>query len=191
MPKNILIFSDGTGQAGGLRPDENRSNIYKLYRASRCGPDTDIDPREQLSFYERCVTSSRPSTDFLCASRKTARAARPPRCGRFCGAATRRSSTTTEPCTWHVQALRLKPRAHLLFLGRETTGMHHAFEDDPFRCAEPAELILADQVPRWPSTSEDTFPPAPRFRERARAVAQFVNEWPPATCGSARTEPPR
>jgi cytidylate kinase len=35
MPKNILIFSDGTGRAGGLRPDENRSNIYKLYRATR------------------------------------------------------------------------------------------------------------------------------------------------------------
>ena len=39
MPRNILIFSDGTGQAGGLRADENRSNIYKLYRATRCGPD--------------------------------------------------------------------------------------------------------------------------------------------------------
>ena len=29
-PRNILIFSDGTGQAGGLLPDERRSNIYKL-----------------------------------------------------------------------------------------------------------------------------------------------------------------
>jgi hypothetical protein len=47
MPKNIIIFSDGTGQAGGLRPDENRSNIYKLYRATRCGPDTDIDPHDE------------------------------------------------------------------------------------------------------------------------------------------------
>jgi len=25
MPKNILIFSDGTGQAGGLTPDQNIS----------------------------------------------------------------------------------------------------------------------------------------------------------------------
>jgi hypothetical protein len=32
MPKNILIFSDGTGQAGGVNFDENRSNIYKLFR---------------------------------------------------------------------------------------------------------------------------------------------------------------
>ena len=52
MGKNILIFSDGTGQAGGLLPDEMRSNIYKLYRATRCGPDTTIDPALQLAFYD-------------------------------------------------------------------------------------------------------------------------------------------
>ena len=52
MAKNILIFSDGTGQAGGLTPDENISNIYKLYRATRCGPESDIDPRTQLTFYD-------------------------------------------------------------------------------------------------------------------------------------------
>ena len=52
MPKNILIFSDGTGQAGKLTPDENVSNIYKLYRATRCGPESDIDPKEQLTFYD-------------------------------------------------------------------------------------------------------------------------------------------
>ena len=52
MPKNILIFSDGTGQAGGLLVDENRSNIYKLYRATRVGPDSAIDPEQQLAFYD-------------------------------------------------------------------------------------------------------------------------------------------
>lgn len=52
MAKNILIFSDGTGQAGGLRPDQNLSNIYKLYRASRTGPESPIDPREQVAFYD-------------------------------------------------------------------------------------------------------------------------------------------
>jgi hypothetical protein len=65
MPKNILIFSDGTGQASGLRPDENRSNIYKLYRASRCGPDTDIDPREQLAFYDADLGSRPPAGAFF------------------------------------------------------------------------------------------------------------------------------
>lgn len=52
MNKNVVIFSDGTGQAGGFRFDENRSNIYKLYRATRCGPDSSIDPREQVAFYD-------------------------------------------------------------------------------------------------------------------------------------------
>lgn len=52
MAKNIVIYSDGTGQAGGFRFDENRSNIYKLYRASRCGPDSSIDPAEQVAFYD-------------------------------------------------------------------------------------------------------------------------------------------
>jgi uncharacterized protein (DUF2235 family) len=65
MPKNIIIFSDGTGQAGGLRPDENRSNIYKLYRATRCGPDTDIDPHEQLTFYDAGLGSQPPGGAFF------------------------------------------------------------------------------------------------------------------------------
>lgn len=38
MTKNILIFADGTGQIGGLRPDQRLSNVYKLYRAMRPGP---------------------------------------------------------------------------------------------------------------------------------------------------------
>lgn len=52
MPKNILIFADGTGQAGGVRPDQQLSNIYKLYRATRVGPDSPIDPAEQVAFYD-------------------------------------------------------------------------------------------------------------------------------------------
>jgi hypothetical protein len=65
MAKNIIIFSDGTGQVGGLRPDERRSNIYKLYRATRCGPDTDIDPAKQVTYYDlasaRCLLRARSS----------------------------------------------------------------------------------------------------------------------------------
>jgi uncharacterized protein (DUF2235 family) len=65
MAKNIIIYSDGTGQAGGLRPDENRSNIYKLYRATRCGPDSEIDPREQLTFYDAGLGSQPPGGAFF------------------------------------------------------------------------------------------------------------------------------
>jgi uncharacterized protein (DUF2235 family) len=50
--KNVVVFSDGTGQAGGFRFDENRSNIYKLYRATRCVPDSSVDPPEQIAFYD-------------------------------------------------------------------------------------------------------------------------------------------
>lgn len=52
MSKNILIFSDGTGQAGGIRPDQRLSNIYKLYRAMRTNPDNPIDPAQQTAYYD-------------------------------------------------------------------------------------------------------------------------------------------
>ena len=52
MPKNIVIFSDGTGQAGGVRPDQHLSNIYKLYRVCRIGPDSPINPSNQVAFYD-------------------------------------------------------------------------------------------------------------------------------------------
>jgi hypothetical protein len=52
MSKNVLIFADGTGQAGGFRPDQMLSNVYKLYRATRSGPDSPIDPAQQVAFYD-------------------------------------------------------------------------------------------------------------------------------------------
>jgi uncharacterized protein (DUF2235 family) len=64
MGKNILIFSDGTGQAGGLLPDERRSNVYKLFRATRCGPDTGNDPAKQVCFYDPGL-GSKAAGEFL------------------------------------------------------------------------------------------------------------------------------
>ena len=52
MPKNILIYSDGTGQIGGQKPDQRLSNVYKMYRASRPGPDSQIKPSKQVAFYD-------------------------------------------------------------------------------------------------------------------------------------------
>ena len=52
MSKNIVIYSDGTGQAGGLRPEQRLSNVYKLYRASRGGPDSVIKPVDQIAYYD-------------------------------------------------------------------------------------------------------------------------------------------
>ncbi|MVA97965.1 DUF2235 domain-containing protein [Nitratireductor sp. CAU 1489] len=52
MAKLLLIFSDGTGQVGGLRPDQRLSNVYKMYRAMRPGPDSPIRPHQQVAFYD-------------------------------------------------------------------------------------------------------------------------------------------
>lgn len=49
---NIVVYSDGTGQRGGLLFDERRSNVYKLFRATSCGPDSSVNPDEQLTFYD-------------------------------------------------------------------------------------------------------------------------------------------
>lgn len=68
MARNIIIFSDGTGQAGGLTPDENVSNIYKLYRATRCGPQSSVDPRQQLTFYDPGL-GSQPDEGIFAAQR--------------------------------------------------------------------------------------------------------------------------
>jgi uncharacterized protein (DUF2235 family) len=50
--KNIVVFSDGTGQRGGVFFDETRSNIYKLYRATRVAPDSIVKPHEQIAYYD-------------------------------------------------------------------------------------------------------------------------------------------
>ena len=52
MAKNILIFADGTGQIGGLRPDQRLTNVYKMYRAMRPGPSSPISYRDQVAYYD-------------------------------------------------------------------------------------------------------------------------------------------
>jgi uncharacterized protein (DUF2235 family) len=52
MSKNIVVYSDGTGQDGGARPEQRISNIYKMYRISRDHAETGIDPARQVVFYD-------------------------------------------------------------------------------------------------------------------------------------------
>jgi uncharacterized protein (DUF2235 family) len=52
VAKNIIVFSDATGQDGGARPEQRISNIYKMYRAARDHADTAINPSEQVVFYD-------------------------------------------------------------------------------------------------------------------------------------------
>jgi uncharacterized protein (DUF2235 family) len=63
--RNIVIFSDGTGQRGGVYFDEARTNIYKLYRAARCGPDSSVPPERQLAFYDPGLGTQTVGTDIL------------------------------------------------------------------------------------------------------------------------------
>jgi uncharacterized protein (DUF2235 family) len=65
MSRNIVIYSDGTGQRGGVLFDERRSNIYKLYRATRCGPDCSVDPKEQYAFYDAGIGTSKGARGVL------------------------------------------------------------------------------------------------------------------------------
>ncbi|MEA2841727.1 MAG: hypothetical protein QOF41_3057 [Methylobacteriaceae bacterium] len=61
LAKNILIFADGTGNEGGLLPDESRTNVYKLFRATRTDPDSIIDPAKQQAFYVYGIGTTGPS----------------------------------------------------------------------------------------------------------------------------------
>jgi len=65
MPRNIVIYSDGTGQRGGVLFDERRSNIYKLYRATRCGPDSSVDPAVQYAFYDPGIGTGKGARGML------------------------------------------------------------------------------------------------------------------------------
>lgn len=64
MTKNIVVFSDGTGQDGGARPEQRISNIYKMYRISRDHAETAIDPAEQVVFYDAGLGTDIGSTAF-------------------------------------------------------------------------------------------------------------------------------
>ena len=46
MPRNICIFSDGTGQGGGANPI-NWTNVYRLFMATR-----EADAAGQVCFYD-------------------------------------------------------------------------------------------------------------------------------------------
>jgi uncharacterized protein (DUF2235 family) len=52
MSKNIVVYSDGTGQDGGVRPEQRISNVYKLCRPSHVAPDSAINPDAQVAFYD-------------------------------------------------------------------------------------------------------------------------------------------
>jgi uncharacterized protein (DUF2235 family) len=67
--RNVVIFSDGTGQDGGLRPEQRMSNVYKLYRACRVSPENDVDPERQVVFYDPGLGTDSSATGFTAIKR--------------------------------------------------------------------------------------------------------------------------
>jgi len=65
VARNIVVYSDGTGQDGGVRPDQRLSNVYKLYRATRIGPDSCVSPAEQIAFYDAGLGTEGDAHGFL------------------------------------------------------------------------------------------------------------------------------
>ena len=65
MTKNIVIYSDGTGQVGGLKPDQRLSNIYKMFRATRVSPSNNIDPTHQVAFYDAGLGTEEGTTGVI------------------------------------------------------------------------------------------------------------------------------
>lgn len=71
MSKNIVVFSDGTGQEGGVRAEQRMSNVYKLYRACRVSAENGINPAEQVSFYDPGLGTETSATGMTDVVRKT------------------------------------------------------------------------------------------------------------------------
>jgi uncharacterized protein (DUF2235 family) len=69
MPKNIVVYSDGTGQDGGVRVEQRITNVYKMYRASRVHPDNVINPAEQVCFYDPGLGTDSSATGLTAAMR--------------------------------------------------------------------------------------------------------------------------
>jgi hypothetical protein len=70
--RSIVIFSDGTGQRGGVYFDEARMNVYKLFRATRvigfsvtmpADPESEIDSGQMEVRLPSCAQQSRNQHD--------------------------------------------------------------------------------------------------------------------------------
>lgn len=149
MPKNIVIYSDGTGQDGGVRPDQRLSNIYKMYRASRVGPDNDVDPDEQVVFYDAGLGTDADARGLTALRRTVAK---------LLSSATGRGITTNIADCYEFIINHYRPGDRIWLFGF-SRGAYTA------RCI--ANVLMLCGVPT--RTPEG---PLPRFRTRVREIAE-------------------
>jgi uncharacterized protein (DUF2235 family) len=149
MAKNIAVFSDGTGQDGGVRPEQRMSNVFKLYRAARPGPDNSVDARQQVAFYDPGL-----GTD-----ENAGTGARPIRAFRKLLASVFGSGISTNIVDGYEFILNHYEPGDRIFLVGFSRGAYTA------RCV--ANLLMLCGVP-----TSDGEKPLPRFRKVTRDIAK-------------------
>lgn len=147
-PRNIVIFSDGTGQDGGIHPEQRLSNVYKLYRAARVGPDNNIDPSEQVAFYDPGLGTDTSATGLTSVHRKITK---------LLSSATGRGITTNIADCYEfiINHYRSGDRIYLIGFSRGAYTI---------RCI--ANVLMWCGVPTRDGAAE-----LPRFRSRIREIA--------------------
>lgn len=149
MPKNIVVFSDGTGQDGGVRPEQRWSNIYKMYRASRVGPDSAIDPREQVVFYDPGLGTEGSATGWTNLGRRARKL--------LANVDGRGIAINIADC-YEFIINHYQPGDRIFLFG---------FSRGAYTVRSVANLIMLCGVP-----TKDGNEPLPRFRHRARLIAE-------------------
>jgi uncharacterized protein (DUF2235 family) len=148
LARNIVVFSDGTGQDGGVHPEQRLSNVYKLYRAARVGPDNDIDPDEQVAFYDPGLGTDTSATGLTSLHRKITK---------LLSAATGRGITINIADCYEFIINHYSPGDRIFLIG---------FSRGAYTVRCIANVLMWCGVP-----TRDSHGPLPRFRSRIREIA--------------------
>ncbi|MER2264623.1 DUF2235 domain-containing protein [Methylobacterium oxalidis] len=153
MPKNIVVFSDGTGQDGGVRPEQRVSNVYKMYRVCRTGPDNAIDPAEQVAFYDPGLGTDIGTTAFTAPVRFVQK---------LLASVTGRGITTNIVDCYEFIINHYRPGDRIFLIG---------FSRGAYTVRCVANLLRLCGVPTQAANG-----PLPRFRKATRDIAQEAVE---------------
>ena len=147
--KNIAVFSDGTGQDGGVRPEQRMSNVYKLYRACRTGPESGVDPGEQVAFYDPGLGTDEGATAMTAPVRSLQK---------LLGSVTGRGVTTNIADCYTFIVNHYEPGDRIFLIG---------FSRGAYTVRAVADLIRLVGIP----TRAAGGGPLPRFRAAVRRIA--------------------